>query len=214
MVYTMQSHFNSYELNFRLTRRLARDRMVLSRQGKWVRELAPNLVPTMFGGMRLLTLNESFNWNSQGTDPTTTFGQYNVRTHNALTGFQFGAAMNYQQSDWRAGVTVRGGPCVNFADQFTTVNAIGPNQAGGSSTINRNESATNTGLAFIGEVNLNAAYYFKPNIAVRTSLEIMYLTDLALADKEITFVQLNPVKMSASHEAQFVGFTLGFEWNW
>jgi hypothetical protein len=215
MSYMMTAQFNSYELNFRLTRRLGRDRMILSRQGKWVRELAPNLVPTMFGGMRLLTLNESFNWNSQGTDPATTFGQYNVRTHNALTGFQFGAAMNYQQSDWRAGVTVRGGPYVNFSDQFTTVSAIGPAASGtGSSTTDRVESNQKTSLSFVGEVNLNGAYYLRPNMAVRSSLEIMYLTDMALADKEITFVQLNPVKMSTAHETQIVGFTLGFEWNW
>jgi hypothetical protein len=169
----------------------------------------------MFGGMRLATLNESFNWNSQGTDPTTTFGQYNVRTHNALCGFQLGAAMNYQQSDWRAGVTVRGGPYINFADQFTSVSGIGPSSTGtGSSTISRLESNQKTSLSFLGEVNFNAAYYLRPNIAVRSSLEILYLTDLALADKEITFTQLNPVKMSTAHETQIVGFTLGFEWNW
>jgi hypothetical protein len=215
MTYVAQSHFNSYELNVLLTRRLGRDRMVLSRQGKWVRELAPNLVPTMFGGMRLITLNQSFDWNSQGTDPTTTNGQYNVRTHNALCGFQFGAAMNYQQSDWRAGVTVRGGPYVNFADQFTSVSGIGPAASGtGSSTISRLENNQKTALSFAGDVNLNAAYYLRPNVAVRTSLEILYITDLALADKEITFVQLSPAKMSTAHETQIVGFTLGFECNW
>ncbi len=215
MMYSMASHFNSYELNFRLTRQLGRDRMVLSREGTWVRELAPNLVPTMFGGLRMITLNENFNWNSQGTDPATTFGQYNVRTHNALCGLQIGGAMDYQQSGWRGGVSVRGGPFVNFADQFTTVNAIGPAASGtGSSTTNRNESNQVTGMSFAGEVNFNGAYYIRPNIAFRTSLELMYITDLALADKEITFVQLNPVKMSASHETQIVGFTLGFECNW
>ncbi len=215
MSYVAMAHFNSYELNFRLSRRLGRDRMVLSREGTWVHELAPNMVPTMFGGLRLATLNESFNWNSQGTDPTTTFGQYNVRTHNALTGFQFGAGMDYQQSGWRCGMTIRGGPYVNFADQFTTVNSIGPASSGtGSSTINRNLSNQKTGLAFIGELNFNASYYFTPNIAFRSSFELLYLTDLALADKQLTFVQLDPIKMSTSHESQIVGFTLGFDCNW
>ena len=215
MSYVLQSHFNSYELNFRLTRRLGRDRIVLSREGTWIRELAPNLVPTIFGGMRLITLNEAFAWNSQGTDPATTFGQYNVRTHNALTGFQLGAAMDYQQAGWKAGVTVRAGPYVNFADQFTTVNGIGPSSTGtGSSTISRDVSNQKTGLAFAGEINLSCAYYFKPNMALRSSIEVMYLTDMALADKQLTFVQLDPVKISASHETQLVGFTLGFECNW
>ncbi len=188
--------------------------MVLSREGAWVRELAPNLVPSVFGGLRLATLNESFNWLSEGTNPATTFGQYNIRTHNTLCGVQFGSAMNYQQAGWRAGIIIRGGPYLNFADQFTVVEGIGPTPTGGSATINRNESNQSTALAFLGEINMNVAYYFRPNIAVRTGLEVMYLTDLALADKEITFVQLNPAKMSASHEVQIIGFTLGFEWNW
>ena len=211
--YSYQSHFNSYEVNLLLKRRPGRDRMVLSRDGTWVRTLAPSILPTVFGGLRLTTINESFNWLSQGTNPATTFGQYNVRTHNTLFGLQGGVDFQYQQAEWRLGTRIKAGPCLNFADQFTTVTIVDtttPNPQG-----NRNVSNQTTPVALVSEVNVNAAYFFRPNMAFRTSYNILFVTDVALADKQITFTQISPAGyISTAHGLMYQGVTAGFEFYW
>ena len=119
--------------------------------------MAPTILPSVFGGLRLITLNESFNWLSEGTDPATTFGTYNVRTHNALCGFQFGSDAVYQQSNWQGMCRIKGGPFINFCDEFSVINAFGPLGSTGQGTLNRNLSNQITGLSFVGEITLSGA---------------------------------------------------------
>jgi hypothetical protein len=208
--YAYLSHFNSYEVNVLLKRRPARDRMVLTRDGTWVRTLSPSFLPTLFGGLRLATINESFNWLSAATDPTMTSGQYNVRTHNTLFGLQGGADYQYRQAEWQVGFRIKGGPFLNFADQFTTVNIV--DTTFGNSI--RNNSANATPLALMAEINLNAAYFFRPNMAFRFSYDMLFVTDLAVADKQITFTQITPAYLSTTHGLMYQGAGVGFEFLW
>ena len=44
--------FNSYEMNFRIDQRLARDRLVYTRDSTWVRQCTPAALPSLFAGVR------------------------------------------------------------------------------------------------------------------------------------------------------------------
>jgi hypothetical protein len=115
------------------------------------------------------------------------------------------------------GVTAKGGPFINFADQFTNVNAIGTNTTGPVpvvTTLNRNVSNQATPLAFLGEFNVNSAYFFRPNIALRAGYTFVLISNLALADKQITFTQIAPAKISTAIGTSIQGANVGFEFYW
>ena len=44
------SDFNSYEFNYRINRRLDRDKLIYTRDSTWVRSAQPNLLPSVYGG--------------------------------------------------------------------------------------------------------------------------------------------------------------------
>jgi hypothetical protein len=62
------------------------------------------------------------------------------------------------------------------------------------------------GLSFIGE------YRFRPNFGLKGSFDMLWLTDLALAQNQLTFFPSTPAQLSNSHSLFLNGFMIGFEW--
>jgi hypothetical protein len=201
------SDFNSYELNYRIDRRLGRDRMVYTRDSCWVREATPSLLCSVFAGLRVAIVNERINWTASNELGN---GSYRVITHNNMVGPQFGGDLMWEQTYWRAGVRATVGSLVNWASQSSTVRILDPN--GDPLSPNRDEFAKLHTLSFVGGLNFLGEYRFRPNFGVRASYDLLWATDLALAQNQFTFFPSTPPEISASHSLFFQGVSLGVEW--
>ena len=198
--FNQTSDFNSYEVNYRIERRLGRDRMVYTRDSCWVREATPALLCSAFAGVRVAIVDENFNWSA------TNFlgdGSYVVVTHNNMVGPQVGADLFYERAYWRAGVRAQTGGLVNWASQSTTVRILDDS---------RDEFVKDHTLAFVGGLSFIGEYRFRPSFGLRVSYDLLWASDLALAQNQITFFPSTPPEISTSHTLFFQGVSLGLEW--
>jgi hypothetical protein len=204
--FAQTSNFNSYELNYRIERRLARDQLVYTRDSTWVRQCTPAPLPSLFAGLRVVTVNERLNYLAQSS---TANGSYNVATRNNLVGLQIGTDWFYEQGEWRLGGRAKGGGFVNWDNQTSQVRILDLNAA--PLLPNRDEHAKDHPLAFVGELSLIGSYRFRPNFALRASYDLMWVTDLALAQNQITFSPSTPALVADHHSLFFQGVSIGFE---
>lgn len=198
--FTQSSDFNSYEVNYRIERRLGRDRMVYTRDSCWVREATPALLCSAFAGIRVAIVNERINWTASNVLGN---GSYVVVTHNNMVGPQVGADLFYERAYWRAGMRTQMGGLVNWASQSTTVRIL---------TDSRDEFVKDHTLAFVGGFSFIGEYRFRPSFGLRVSYDLLWATDLALAQNQINFFPSTPPEISASHSLFFQGVSLGLEW--
>jgi hypothetical protein len=201
------SDFNSYEFNYRIERRLGRDRMVYSRDSSWVRQATPSLLCAALAGVRVVIVNESLNWFAENAIGS---GRYLVVTHNNLVGPQFGGELMYEHTYWRAGVRANGGALVNWASQSSTVRILENN--GTPLSPNRDEFVKDHSLSFVGGLSFIGEYRFRPSFGLRVSYDMLWVTNLALAPNQITFLPSTPPEISQSHPLFYQGVSLGFEW--
>lgn len=201
------SDFNSYEFNYRIDRRLGRDRMVYSRDSCWVREATPGWVCSFIPGIRTVFVNERLSWFAENSDGT---GQYTVATHNNLVGPQITGELFYDYAYWRLGVRGKAGGLVNFASQSSVVRIL--DDQGEPLEPNRDEYDKSHSMSFVGGISFLGEYRFRPNFGIKTSFDLLWVTDLALAQNQLTFFPSSPAEISDSHQLFFNGFTLGLEW--
>jgi hypothetical protein len=201
------SDFNSYELNYRIDRRLGRDRLVYTRDSSWVRQATPALLCSAFAGVRTVIVNEGIQWTAQNAIGN---GRYVVVTHNNLVGPQVGSDLFYEHTYWRAGLRANAGALVNFASQSSTVRILDPNGAPLAS--NRDEFAKDHSLSFVGGLSFIGEYRFRPSFGLRISYDMIWVSNLALAHNQLTFLPSTPAEISNSHALFYQGVSLGFEW--
>lgn len=198
---------NSYEVNYRIDRRLGRDRLVYTRDSSWVREATPSLLCSIYSGVRVVIVNERLDWTASNALGD---GSYVVVTHNNLVGPQIGADMFYERAYWRMGIRANAGGLVNWASQSSTVRIL--QDDGEPLAPNRDEFAKNHTMGFSGGVTFIGEWRFRPGFGLRASYDLFWVTDLALAANQLTFFPSAPTELSLSHSLFFQGFTLGFEW--
>jgi hypothetical protein len=208
--FDLTSSFNSFELNYRIERRLARDRLVYTRDSTWVRQATPALLPGMFAGIRVVDIDEQLLWLADSDSAPAGTGSYLVTTHNRMVGPQAGVDLFYERADWRLGVRAKGAALVNWASQQSTVRILDAN--GDPLEPDRDEFAKMHDAAFVGELNFIGSYHLRPNIALRVSYDLMWVTNLALAQNQLTFNPALPAELSNSHSLFFQGLSLGLEW--
>ena len=201
------SDFNSYEFNYRIDRRPGRDRKVYSRDGCWIREATPRLLGSFFAGLRVAIVNERIQWFADATEGT---GNYDVVTHNNMVGPQIGADLFVERAYWRVGTRIKAAPLVNWASQSSTVRILDTD--GEPLVPNRDEFAKDHTMSFVGELSFVGEYRFRPNFGLRASYDLMWVTDLALAQNQLTFFPSIPAEISDSHALFFQGVSLGLEW--
>jgi len=204
--FNLVSDFNSYEVNYRIDWRLGRDKITYSRDNKWVREAEANWLCSLLAGVRTVFVNERLDWFAENQLGT---GSYLINAHNNLVGPQIGAELFYDRAYWRLGVKTKAGGLVNWASQSSTVRILDDN--GEPLVPNRDESAKTNTMSFVGGVGFLGEYRFKPNFGFRATYDILFVTDLALAQNQITFFNM-PDGISDSHALFYQGFTFGFTW--
>ncbi len=205
--FDMTSDFNSYELNYRVDWRLGRDRILYSRDNRWIREAESAWLCSVLAGVRTVIINESLNWfatNELGT------GDYLIGTHNNMVGPQVGGELFYERAYWRLGVKGKAGGLVNWASQSSTVRVLDDN--GDPLAPNRNEHIDTHSMSFVGGVGVLGEYRLKPNFGLRASYDLLWVTNVALAQNQLTFFPSSPAEISESHSLFFQGFTFGFTW--
>ncbi len=221
-----QSGIHNYELNLRIHPRAPMGRLVLHPNGRWRRECRPGRHFSYLFGVRVMSLDERFDWRSTGLintyDPTTgallasapVSAEYLVRTYNDLLGLQVGADLTYRKCKYTYGVRVKASPCINFASQVSRVVTNAADDPYATIPLDYRTSHARDVVTFIGEVGFVGTYRLRPNFSLRASYDLMWVTGLALASEQIAF-QTDPPDAIDTYGINFYqGLTLGFEWIW
>jgi len=158
--YRYASDLDSYELNYRISWRLGRDQMVLRPGGDWVRQAAPGTLFSLLAGLRVIKIDERFNYTSVSTLPNLRRGQATTFTSNDLVGFQLGGQWMQQHSNWNWGVRGKAGAYVNFTSMTSSLQTVDPVLL----EINRLDRAEEDVLAFAGELSVFARYHIRLSV--------------------------------------------------
>jgi hypothetical protein len=159
-------------------------------------------------------LDERFTYSvRQANTPANVFGgDYTVRTTNNLLGLHIGSELDYKHDLWYVGI--RGGStvAVNFAEVDADLTFHDPNPALGSGSQRQNAFRTTPGA--ISDLSLLAGWQVRPNMRLRVSYDLMWLTSVALAPGQVRLGNFQPQAISVSSDQMFTGVSLGLEFNW
>ncbi len=205
IIYT--SRLNSYEWNYRVKRRLGRDQMVMDPNGNWRREASNGFNRSFLAGMRYVQLDESLNWTAEDIAVSGADGKYQIDTTNDLFGLQMGGGMEYESGRWSAGISGKFGLYWNNTDahQFLDLTA--------SDTDDFDRNVSQAEISWIGEAEVLARYHITPNFSFRAGLEFMVIDSLALAPRQINFVN-DSNWIETGGNPWYMGGLFGFECYW
>jgi hypothetical protein len=210
--YRYDSFFNSFELNYHVHSRMMKDRMELEPNGNWVRRAQPTNTLSFLAGLRYFNLDEHLFWQAFGIpDPddasVTQNGVYDIKTGNNLIGTQMGLSSSYDTARWSIGGAVKGGMYLNMVDLDSSFSVSGGVTSGSNDRQSDN-------LAWVGEGMLFAKYHIRPNLSIRTAMEVMHVSSVALAPSQIDFVPSGSPYISQNNECVYLGGSIGFESYW
>lgn len=223
----MKSDLNSLELNYRIRTRPTRDSMALQPNGVWVRHNTAGQIRSVLFGFRGMSLNEQFRLqaidtgivdrNLAGAPITADIarGDYLVRTSNDMFGVQLGGEVYEQMNEWQWGARAKAGGIFNFAKRrssLVTISALGDDDI--DDDVNRvAETLNEEHLAFITDASVFGVYNLRPNISLRVSYDVFFITGVALADENLGLNETFP-GMSTTGVALYHGASFGFETQW
>lgn len=216
----LESDLNSIAFNVRLQRRPHSDKMVLSPDGRWSRQMQSTFVSSFLAGMRYVRATDDFNWQSRLLDgdgnlvPADDFiGNYDIDTENNLVGLHVGTDTYWQSPNLRLGMRTQFGVFVNIAEVQSNVLIIDDDpQSEVTGTFNR--SVNDEAASFIGEMGWSATYQFRPNIACRASYDFMWAQGLAGATRQIDFNFAEAPRVNFGENIFYQGFSIGVEFVW
>jgi hypothetical protein len=211
------SDFNSYEWNFKLRRRLGRDKMVMMPNGEWARHSERAFLPAGFVGVRLANVNEDFFWQSgrEGVDFSQYGGNYQIHTENWLLGMNFGGELISQNEFFWWGLRGRAAPCLSFASESqsnVSNNYVDARFEEGSQNWSASDSLT--GPAFLGDLSLLAGFNVTPNLSFKAGYEFLWVAGIATATRQYNLDQRRQDPIDAGGQTLFQGFSFGFEGTW
>ncbi|MCH2113906.1 MAG: BBP7 family outer membrane beta-barrel protein [Pirellulales bacterium] len=206
------NRFNDFELNYHLKTRMRNDRMELEPSGRWVRRAQPSSTCSLIAGIRYFDVNEDFSWDAFGipdadTDGITETGNYRIRSDNDLIGAQGGFSWTHERARWSLGVRTKGGLYWNHTNVNSTFGVSGGITAGGSQVEVDN-------LSFIVEASLLGKWHLRPNLSLRTGLEMLYVSSIAHAVEHANFIPISTGQGVATGDSTYMGGTFGFEQYW
>lgn len=209
--YRYDSWFNSFELNYHVKQRMLKDRMELEPTGQWVRRAQPSRSLAYLAGLRYFNLDEHLAWQAFGIPDTNDDGNdekgiYDIKTGNHLFGTQLGLSHTFETARWSLGAHLKGGMYLNvihLESEFDITNSV-----------NGMTDLEGDTLAWIGEASFIGKYHITPNFSLRAGLEIMHMTSLALAPKQIDFNPSGSPYIGMGKDNVYLGGSIGFESYW
>lgn len=201
-----RADLNSLELNLRIRSRLGRDAMAMQPDGSWVREMVGGRVFSIMGGMRLMSINEHFVFDS--VTPTD-LARTTLDTHNDMFGLQGGVSIIDQYASWSWGATAIGGGMYNFAQRRVRADTL----IGGVTGFDEIDQ-TGKGLVLLLGLRLFGKVQLHPHMALQAGYELLHLGGgLAMAPENVAtgpdFGTLN-----VSGEGMYHGVHTGMEVVW
>jgi len=208
-----KSQFNSGGLDLRWTKRQCKDALVYDSCGNfWKRAAEDGYILTFLLGIHDAEFDERFTYNvRRANTPTTTFGgDYTTRTTNNLLGLHFSSELDYKHDLWYLGV--RGGStiCVNFAEVDADLDFNDPTFGSGS----QRQNGFHTGPAAVSDFSMLAGWQIRPNMRMRFSYDLMWLTSVARAPDQVRLGSFQPNAINVASGQMFTGCSLGLEFNW
>jgi Putative beta barrel porin-7 (BBP7) len=188
-------------------RRLGRDQMVMDPNGRWRREASNGFTRTYLAGIRYVQVDESLNWTAEDIVTNGANGKYLISTSNDLIGLQTGGGLDYESGRWSAGFSAKVGLYWNDAvsRQFLDLTA--------SDTNDFNRRQREAQVSWLGQAELLGRYHITPNSSLRAGLEFMVLDSLALAPRQINFIN-DSSWIETGGNPWYMGGLFGFECYW
>jgi hypothetical protein len=202
-----KSAYRSFELNYRVKTRLERDQLIMDANGYWHRAANSGFGREYLAGLRYLELDDSFNWQAVDIAQVGNGGSYIINTQNNLFGLQLGGGMSYEGARWSVGAYPKGGVFLNSAAGHSQLNFTADPTAGADLQLRESP------LSFVGEFKILGRYHLTPSISLRAAYEMMYITEVALAPSQATFLT-NTSFLSTTGDPFYHGASFGFEGYW
>jgi hypothetical protein len=209
MTVSYASRFNNFEINYRLSERMRRDRMELQPGGQWVRRANNGWGKEWLAGVRYFDLEENLDWTATniGTLTSGADGAYRIRTRNNLFGGQLGYGIDYLADRWSVTVLMKHGVYINDArGTYNFTRQDDPN-------LDFANSGHDNVLSYVGQTSVTGRYHLRPNLSIRAGWEYLYVTSVALAPHQINF---NPgyEKVATSGDNFYNGVSFGLDYYW
>lgn len=201
------SQLNSFEMNYRLKKRLGRDQLVMDPNGSWRRESSNGFNRNYLAGFRFIKVDETLTWNAEDILVNGANGKYVIDTKNDLFGFQMGEGIEYESGRWSAGVSAKLGLFWNNADAHQQLLL----SANPEDDFDRRNSESE--LSFLGEAEVLGRWHITPNASLRAGLEFLVIDSLALAPRQIDFIG-GTNNIETGGNPWYIGGLLGFECYW
>jgi hypothetical protein len=191
-------------------------------------EPAGFLQGSFLAGIRYLDLDEQLVYsargeNNNGLNNGRRFADFSTETRNQLVGFQLGTDLWWNVIPGvKIGSEIKSGVFGNNSEQATVLqsNSI---DAFGATTQNLliNETSHDGRTAYITSFNTQLYYRLSYSWAFKTSYQLIYVDNVALAPENINTVPVaqavaraNSVPMDNDGEVLYTGYTLGAEYTW
>lgn len=212
MSFDYTTWFNSFELTYNVKQRMQKDRMELEPSGHWVRRAQPSNTNAFLAGVRYFSLDEELNINAFGIpdgngDGDNETGNYLVQTGNHFIGTELGVSHAYETARWSITGKIKGGMYLNMIHLKSNFDVSG-NVTSGTTDLEGDN------LSFIGEGSLIGRWHLRPNFSIRTSLEVMQVTGVALAPYQVDFVPSGSPYIGKNGDLFYLGGGFGFESYW
>ena len=111
---------------------------------------------------------------------------------------------------------------INFADQNSTFVTTGAADDLLSNGVDYNQRryARSRDVASVAELDLSVGYHLRPNLVVRASYDLMWLSDVALGPEQVVFLEGSDGNINAAANINSSGLifvqslSLGLELDW
>ncbi|NBW96389.1 MAG: hypothetical protein EBR28_06585 [Planctomycetia bacterium] len=227
---THNSIYNSLEWNYKLHRRLGRDQLVMSPNGKWSRHAERAWLPAFIIGTRVTNVNESFTFASRRNDVDASQfgGNYAINTQNWLWGMNFGGELISQNEFYFWGLRGRVTPSMSFTGNQQAVNGVDtlttlPNPAPPPATIDnpfaqgsfsRTSSYQQLVPGFVGDLSLFAGWNVTPNFIVKAGYDFLWVAGIATATRQFNLDNVRQNAHDGGGQIFYNGLSFGCEGSW
>ncbi len=233
------SNFNSLELNWKLHRRLGRDKVTMSPNGDWTKHAERGWLPSLIVGPRIANVNETctFSGRMPGQPVSTFGGDYAIETQNWLLGLNLGGELISQNEFFYWGLRGRVAPAISFTanqQSFYGVNNYLPSSIpirgldgnqivfdGVPQTVTVPQgteswqmAATQTAPGFLGDLSILAGWNVTPNFAVQCSYDFLWIGGLATATRQFNMNKIRQNPIDGGGQMFLNGFAFGINGTW
>jgi hypothetical protein len=219
---TISSNLNSIELNYKLSRRLGRDQMIMSPNGGWSRHAERGWLPAVLIGTRLANVDETFTFASsrRNTSSDTFSGRYDIQTQNWLWGLNLGGELISRNEFYYWGLRGRVTPAVSFAanqQQAAGINTLPPPPSAAQvsrGAFSWRQAADQVGPGFLGDLTILGGWQVTPNFAVQVGYDFLWVAGIATATRQFNLDNVRPNSIDGGGQVFYNGLSMGVEGSW